>query len=127
MDAGKDIVISQAKARWRWTRGYVEDIAAGFVLAVTEPSASGRIYNIGEKEAECESDWIERIGKAARWNGQLKIVDEGAPATDRSDPYDWSHHLAGDTTRIRRELVYRETVAREEAMKRSVGWERSKS
>src|SRR2546423_4018614 len=65
MDAGKDIAISQAKARWRWTRGYVEDIAAGLALAVIHSKASGRIYNIGEKEAESENDWIQRIGKAA--------------------------------------------------------------
>jgi nucleoside-diphosphate-sugar epimerase len=125
MDAGKDIVINQARARWRWTRGYVEDIAAGFVLAVTNPKASGRIYNIGEKEAESERDWIHRVGKASGWKGQLRIVREDAIPNDRSDRYDWNHHLAGETGRIRRELGYLETTDPGEAMKRSVRWERS--
>ena len=125
MDAGKEIVISQAKARWRWTRGYVEDIAAGFVLAATDRNAVGRIYNIGEKEAGSERDWIHRIGKAAGWKGELRIVPEETIQDNRSERYDWSRDLAGDTGRIRRELGHRETVPREEAMKRSVDWERS--
>ena len=125
MDAGKDIVISDAKARWRWTRGYVEDIAAGLALAVTNGEAAGRIYNIGEREAESEQDWIQRIGAAARWTGQLLIVPEDAlPATLR-EPYDWNYHLSGDTARIRDELGYREKVSPAEAMRRSVRWERS--
>jgi nucleoside-diphosphate-sugar epimerase len=124
MDAGEDIVISPAKARWRWTRGYVEDIAAGLALAVTDQKASGRIYNIGEREPESEKDWILRIGKAAGWEGQLKIVGEDTIPNDRSERYDWHHQLGADTSRIRRELGYRETVSPEEAMKRSVRWER---
>lgn len=125
MEAGKDIAISHAKANWRWTRGYVEDIAAGFALAVTDPRAAGRIYNIGEREAESERDWIHRIGKAAGWRGQLRIVDNDAAPNDRSEQFDWNHDLAGDTARIRRELGYRETVPPEAAMKRSVRWERA--
>jgi nucleoside-diphosphate-sugar epimerase len=120
MNAGKDIVISQAKAHWRWTRGYVEDIAAGFALAVTNRKAAGRAYNIGEKEAESEQDWIQRIGKAAGWDGELRIGHD-----DATERYDWNHHLAGDTGRIRRELGYKETISPGEAMKRSVRWERS--
>ncbi|HKP93843.1 MAG TPA: NAD-dependent epimerase/dehydratase family protein [Chthoniobacterales bacterium] len=124
MDAGKDIVMSDAKARWRWTRGYVEDIAAGLALAATNRKASGRIYNIGEREAESEKDWVERIGKAARWTGRLRVVPENALPARLREPYDWNYDLAGDTTRIRRELGYREEVARAEAMRRSVRWER---
>ena len=34
--------------QWRWTHGYVENVAAAVVLAATHPAASGRIYNVGE-------------------------------------------------------------------------------
>lgn len=125
MDAGEDIVISDAKARWRWTRGYVEDIAAGFALAVANRRPSGRIYNIGEVEAESEQNWIKRIGEAAKWNGRLKILPEKALSAEQREPYDWNHHLAGDSTRIRRELGYQEKVCPDEAMLRSIRWERS--
>jgi nucleoside-diphosphate-sugar epimerase len=125
MDAGKDIVISEAKARWRWTRGYVEDIAAGLVLAATNRNASGCIYNIGEKKVATEMEWIQRIGEAAGWNGRLRVVSGDASPAGLREPYDWNHDLAGDTARIRRELGYQEKVSPSEAMRRSVRWERS--
>lgn len=113
MDAGKEIVISAAKARWRWTRGYVEDIAAGLALAVAHPNATGPIYNIGQKRAESEGDWIRRIGVAAGWNGQLTIVPEEESVGRGSHGSDWTYDLAGDTSRIRRELGYRKRSHRQ--------------
>jgi nucleoside-diphosphate-sugar epimerase len=125
MDAGEDIIMGDAKARWRWTRGYVEDIAAGFALAIAHPNATGRIYNIGEQKAATELDWIGRIGRTARWRGRVKVIAEDVLPANLAEPYDWRHHLVGDTARIRHELGYREQVSAGEAMKRSVDWERS--
>lgn len=125
MDAQKNIIISDAKARWRWTRGYVEDIAFALGLAAVQDNATGQIYNAGEKEAEREIDWIRRIGRAAGWQGEIEVVPEEALPKEFAEPYDWSHDLAGDTGRIRQDLCYHETVSPAEAMERSVHWERS--
>lgn len=35
-------------SKWRWTHGYVENVAAAIVLAAIHPAASGKIYNVGE-------------------------------------------------------------------------------
>ena len=43
------ILLEQGMAGWRWTKGYVENIAAAIVLAVTDRNATGRIYNLGEE------------------------------------------------------------------------------
>lgn len=125
MDAQKNIIISDAKARWRWTRGYVEDIAFALGLAALQKNATGQIYNVGEKEPEPEIDWIRRIGRAAEWQGEIEVVPEGALPKEFAEPYDWSHDLAGDTRRIRQDLCYHETISPAEAMERSVHWERS--
>ena len=125
MDAKENIIIGEAKARWRWTRGYVEDIAFGLALAVENRSAVGEIFNIGEEEAEREIDWIRRIGRAAKWRGEIEVVPEDTLPKELAEPYDWNHDLAGDTRRIRHTLGYRETVSPGEAMERSVRWERS--
>jgi nucleoside-diphosphate-sugar epimerase len=120
MDAGKDIAMSRAKARWRCSRGYVADIAAGFALAVTNPRAVRPVYNVGESPAESEAAWIERIGRAAGWTGRLTIR-----SAKSGEPYDWNHDLAGDTSLIRHELGYHEQFSATEAMARTVRWERS--
>ena len=125
MDAQEDIFISEAKARWRWTRGYVEDIAFGLGLAAVDPDAVGQMFNVGEEEAESEIDWIRRIGRAAQWQGEIEVVPENTLPIDLAEPYDWDHHLAGDTRRIRETLGYKEIVSPGDAMERSVRWERS--
>src|SRR6266704_805124 len=42
------ILLDEAEAQWRWTHGYVENVADAIALAVTDERAAGRIYNVGE-------------------------------------------------------------------------------
>jgi NAD dependent epimerase/dehydratase family len=125
MDEGKDILLDEGKAEWRWTRGYVENVAVAIVLAVTDQKAIGRVYNVGEKKAQREIDWIKKIGRLAGWRGEVKTVPRVALPEHLREPYDWSHDLAADTNRIRRELGYEETVSPKEALRRTIAWERA--
>jgi nucleoside-diphosphate-sugar epimerase len=42
------ILLDEAMAGWRCTRGYVEDIASAIAPAATDSRAAGRVYNVGE-------------------------------------------------------------------------------
>jgi nucleoside-diphosphate-sugar epimerase len=118
---GGDFVMDRAKASWRWTRGYVEDVADAIALTVTDPRAAGRIYNVGEETAATEAEWVVRVGRAAGWRGVVRPVPrEDLPATGAEPPYDYAHDLVGDTSRIRRELGYRERTDPDEALRRTV-------
>jgi len=127
MDEGQDIILDEAKAQWHWTRGYVEDVAFAIVLAVTNRKAAGRVYNAGEKQALTEIEWVKKVGQVAGWRGKVKIVPQGVLSEQESEPYDWRHNLAADTNRIREELGYEETVTPEEALRRTIVWERANS
>lgn len=35
--------------QWRWTHGFVENVASAIVLAAVNPKAAGRIFNVGEQ------------------------------------------------------------------------------
>lgn len=124
MEAGDQITISEEKARWRWTRGYVEDVAAAFVLAAVDPKAANQTYNVGEREAECEIEWINCIARVAGWNGEVKTVPAAALGDNSAEPYNWDHDLAANTIRIRQDLGYRELISRDDALARSIEWER---
>ena len=68
---------------------------------------------------------MKEIGSAAGWDGEVVAVPE-----DRLPKHlDWGlnteQHWFVDTTRIRRELGYRETVPRNEALRRTVAWEQA--
>jgi nucleoside-diphosphate-sugar epimerase len=116
-----DYVMDRARAAWRWTRGYVDDVADAIALAVTDPRAEGRTYNIGEESAATESEWIERIGRAADWCGRVRAVPrEEVPVDLAGSDFDFAHDLIADTSRIRRELGFEEQADPHEAMRRAL-------
>lgn len=126
MDDGRPaILMSEEQARWRWSRGYVENVAAAITLAVTEKRAAGRIYNVAEPDPLTEAEWVLAIGRAIGWNGQVVPVPATSlPAHLKADA-DWRQDMVVDTTRIRTELSYEEVVTREEGLRRAVEWERA--
>ena len=126
MDEGNSTIqLGRLQAAWRWTRGYVENVGAAVVLAASDERAAGRTFNVGEQESLTEMEWARRIGQAAQWRGTvLAVPDERLPGQLRTT-FDWRHHMVGDTSKIRLELGYKERVPRDEAMTRTVAWERS--
>jgi nucleoside-diphosphate-sugar epimerase len=126
MDDGcVSIHLGKLRAAWRWTRGYVENVAAAVVLAATDELATGQTYNVGEEESLSEADWVRRIGDAAAWRGEVLTVPENELPGGSRTAFDWRQHIVGDTSKIRRELGYRECVPSEEAMVRTIAWERA--
>jgi nucleoside-diphosphate-sugar epimerase len=117
------IVLSNEMGSWRWTRGYVENVAAAIALAATDSRATGRTYNLGEDPAPTEREWIQRIGDAIGWGGRVA----GVPATDLPEklrlPYDWRFDLHTTAARIWREIGFVDPISGTEAMRRSVEWE----
>jgi nucleoside-diphosphate-sugar epimerase len=124
-DGRSCILLEEGRAEWRWTRGYVENVAAAIALAVTNSRAAGRIYNVGDKEALTELEWVQRIGETVGWNGAVKVIPRAVLPQHLALPYDWSHYLAADTSRIRKELSYEDRLTLEEALRRTVAWERA--
>jgi nucleoside-diphosphate-sugar epimerase len=124
-DGRRAIVMPRSVAQWRSPRGYVENVAAAIALAATHRAAAGRIYNVAESESYSEAEWSRLIGEIAGWRGKVVAVpDEKAPAASRS-PGRLEQHWVADSSRIRRELGFAEPVNREEAIRRTIEWERT--
>ena len=119
MDKREVIVYDEGLARWRWSRGYAENVAWATALAVADDRAAGRIYNVAEPEGLSYLEWTQRIVRAAGWTGQIVVVPRGRFI----DPTNYEHHWIVDTTRIRAELGYMEVVPQEEALQRTVEWQ----
>jgi nucleoside-diphosphate-sugar epimerase len=125
-DGRRSILVDRAQLGWRWSRGYVENVAAAIVLAATDARAAGRTYNVGEEPALSIADWIAQIGRAASWNGRVcGMAEVDLPAHLRESGMDWRHDWAVNTGRIRRELGYVEPVTLRDALARTVAWERA--
>lgn len=126
VDGRRTILFSTAMAGWRATKGYVDDAASAVVLAALSDRAAGRIYNVGEADAPTEFEWADRIARAMGWNGEFALLPDDRLPPHLRAPGDTRQQWVADTSRIRAELGFRELVGREEAIRRTVEWERER-
>lgn len=127
MDGGaSSIVMGEGEAGWSWCRGYVGNVAAAIAGAVTRDRAAGRCYNVADEPTLTERQWIEAIGSAAGWKGEVKTVADPELPEEQRKPFDWRYGLALDTSRIRSELGFHEVFTLPEGLRATVGWERSR-
>lgn len=125
MDDGRPfILLGEAESRWRWTHGYVENVADALVLAATDDRAANRVFNVGEEGAPTRAEWVSSIGRAAGWEGEVIAVPEDLLPEHLKSPTGYEHDLVVDTRRIRKELGYEEKVPRDEALLKTIRWER---
>ena len=132
MDDGRPAIILDEKlAHWRWTHGYVENVAAAIALAVVSEKASRRIYNVGEAQTFTQEEWVRQIGQAADWHGRIVVVPQDRIPAEllyamwHMSDANTDQDIVVDTTRIRKELGYAEPVPLDVAMQRTVAWERA--
>jgi len=95
----------QHQPNWRWTHGYVENVAHAIVLAALHPVAAG-IYNVGEEHTPTMA---ERL---------VNLPPSSVP--DASMPLNFEHDVAYDTNRIRQDLDYKEPVEYAEGLRRTL-------
>jgi nucleoside-diphosphate-sugar epimerase len=124
-DNRQAILLDQSEAGWRWTHGYVENVADAIALAVTNERSAGQIFNVGEPFTFTMAEWIALIGKITGWQGRVIQVPHGR----LPEPLRWDinaeQDVVVDSSRIRRELGYSERVDLEEAVRKTIAWERA--
>jgi nucleoside-diphosphate-sugar epimerase len=120
------ILLGQERANWRWTWGYVENVGAAIASAATDKRA-GRIYNVGEQVALTQADRIEAIAAAAGWKGRIVALPESRLPDHLKATVDFTQDLTFDSGRIRSELGFQEKIPPDEAMRRTIAWEREHS
>src|SRR5690606_34234690 len=100
-------------------------IAGAIALAVTDPRAAGRVYNVAEPDSFTEHEWVERIGAAADWDGRIAVIADDAIPDGMDSLRGSAQHLVVDSSRIRAELGYREAVLPGAALEATVAWQRA--
>jgi len=124
-DGRRDILFEEGWAAWRSPRGYVENVAAALALAAVSERAAGRVYNVAETPAFTELEWAGKIAAATGWDGELVTLPKERTPAHLAPPGNSAQHWEADSTRIRRELGYREPAPLDEAIRRTIDWERA--
>ena len=123
-DKRRYIVFPDTWAAWHSPRGYVENVAAAIALAATDERASRRIYNVCEEPSFSELEWARKIAAAMRWNGEFLTLPVDRTPPHLLQPGNAAQHWTASSARIRQELGYREPVAIEDAIQRTIRWEK---
>ena len=110
-------------AEWRGSKGYVENVGAAIALAAVSEKAAGRIYNVAEPDVPTEREWAERVAKATGWGGRIVVLPRERTPKHLILPGNTRQHWVASSKRIREELGYREPVALDEALRRTIEWE----
>jgi nucleoside-diphosphate-sugar epimerase len=119
------ILLESAQAEWRWTHGYVENVAQAIALAVVDDRAAGKIYNVGEAETPTVADRVRRIGELAGWKGEIVSVASNKLPPHLRSPYEPHQDLVVDTSRLRDELRFTEVHSMDDGLRRTIEWERA--
>ena len=125
LDRRPALLVSAETAEWRGTKGFVNDVAAAIALVVGSDRAAGRIFNVGEAEAPTELEWTAMVAGAMDWDGRIELRPDAMLPPYLRAPGNTAQHWIADTSRIRQELGFCESVSREEAVRRTVTWERA--
>jgi nucleoside-diphosphate-sugar epimerase len=124
-DSRPVILYEEGWAAWRTPRGYVENVAAALALAATSERAARRIYNVAERPAFSELEWARKIAAATGWRGEFITLPKNRMPAHLAPPGNSAQQWEADSTRIRNELGYQELVGLEEALLRTIAWERA--
>src|ERR1700677_26550 len=127
-DKRRYIIFPETLAAWRSPRGYVENVAAAIALAATDKRAAQRIYNVCEEPsfdelAFSELEWARKIAAAMQWGGEFIVLPVEQTPAHLLKPGNAAQHWAASSARIHQELGYKEPVAIEERIRRTISWE----
>jgi len=124
-DRRRAILMSTAQAAWRSPRGFVGNVAEAIALAAMSDTAVGRIYNVAEQPSYSELEWATRVAAAAGWKGAFVVLPPDEMPPHLRMPGNLEQHWSVDTSRIRSELGYREPDDLDDAIARTIAWERA--
>jgi nucleoside-diphosphate-sugar epimerase len=124
-DGRRVILLEEGWASWRSPRGYVENVAAALALAAVSARSAGRVYNVAEAPAFSELDWARKIAAASGWDGGFVILPKGHAPPHLAPPGNVAQHWEADSSRIRQELGYEDVVPLDDAIRRTIDWERA--
>jgi nucleoside-diphosphate-sugar epimerase len=123
-DGRHTLVLSERVARWRGSRGYVENVAAAIVAAAVSPQAAGRVYNVGNVVMS-ELEWTGAVAAAAGFAGTIAIVSDDRAPAHLDLPGNLEQHWVTSDGRIRNDLSYDDPVGFRDGLERTIAWERS--
>jgi nucleoside-diphosphate-sugar epimerase len=124
-DGRPAILMEEADAAWRWTYGYVDDMAHAITLAALDSRSAGNIYNVGEVDPPTTAERARLVSDMVGWQGRIAIVPTGALPEPLRLGVVAGNDFISSSARIRADLGYTEQTPLTESYDRAIAWERA--
>ena len=122
LDKRPAIVIGRGEAGFKFTHGFVDDIGLATAMVVHNPAATGRIYNIGEKDTPTMRTRLESLCEITGYRG--RVVEAPEEVLPGNNGELWAgQDLETDTSRFRAELDFVERVDYVDGLRRTFQWQ----
>ena len=117
-------VMEESYAHFRFTHGYVEDVAKAIVLAATHEKGRDETFNIGELNTPSYCERYKQMASDFGLSLELyKAKRSEMTWIDGDDPFNLNQHWILNSDKIRTQLGFQETYTLEEAYRKTVEWE----
>ncbi len=117
------ILLGKRQANWRVTRGYVEDVAACISACAVKDDGDSHVFNVGEREAVTEKDWINMLARSMNWDGEIISVEDSQLPNHIREDFDWDQDLTIDCQAIARYLGSNKKTDIEDALAKTISWQ----
>jgi len=125
MDDGRAaIVLGEQHARWRWTHGFVENVAAAIVAAAETEDTLSATFNVGERTTPTTAERLRAIGTVAGWTGEIVTVPDDTLPEPLQVPGDGRYELATDSRRFYAATSFEPPVSLDDALRETIAAER---
>lgn len=106
------------------THGYAANLAHAVLLAVDQPDASaGQLYNCGDERTLTGHQVVEIIARTMNYDGEIICLPDAVASPVRPFRlHATSHHRVMDLSKIKNQLGYKDLLAPEEALVKTVHW-----
>jgi nucleoside-diphosphate-sugar epimerase len=117
------ILLDDVQYNWRWTHGYLENVAAAITQAVVDERASGRTFNLGERETPTLGSRVQSLAQVMSWRGRIVRLEPAKTPQHLRLPYEPRQDLVMDSSRLRSDLGFSEAATVEEGLRDTIAWE----
>jgi nucleoside-diphosphate-sugar epimerase len=123
-DGRSAVLLADDLAAWHGPRGYVDNVAHAIACAATSDRSAGHVYNICEEPSHSELEWQKMIANEMNWSGKFVVLPREKTPKHLLQPGNAAQHVVVSSEHIRTELGYEELVEVDEAIRRTIDWER---
>ena len=103
-------------ANFRWTWGYVFNIADMLIECALDRRSGNHIYNLGYAESLSVLEMHQMVADLLGWDGDIVATEDGVDVPKG----DYGQHWNSDSSKFRREFDYQDRFSMREAFRLTI-------